>query len=457
MTKQVIFGKEAKDRLLEGVNIVANAVTTTMGIGGRNVVFDDEYGNLRSTKDGVTVAKMISDLKDPVQDFGARLIKAAAIKTANVAGDGTTTATLLTQYITNQAIKAVQNGANAVEVKRGVEKGLEFVLKNLKQYVSTISSQEDLEKVATLSANGDVEIGKYISEAINTVGRDGIVSIEETKFGETRIEIVEGIQWNKGLLSPYLANDDKNSKCVLDDAKILLYDKVISRKEEILPILEYSLKYNKSMLIVAEDIVGEALSMILLNKNGNNLKICPVKADQFGEKRKEFLQDLAIITNAQLLSYDMGDSLMDFRNNDEGLEAVLGECRRVEVKSNVTTIIDSKGLESEIVKRGEEIKYKLDNAKSQYEKEYLQKRLGNLVGSVAIINIHAHTEVELKERKDRAEDALFATYCALDEGVINGGGVPLFIIANNYANIVLDNEHKNEYQKIGFEILTNNK
>ena len=452
MIKNVVFGKEAKQRLLEGVNILADAVTTTMGVGGRNVIFEDEYQNLRSTKDGVTVAKMISNLKDPIQDFGARLIKDAAIKTADIAGDGTTTATLLTQYITNEAIKAVEKGANAVEVKRGVEQGLEYVLKQLKEYVSEISTEEDLEKVATLSANGDKELGKYISNAISTVGRDGIVSIEETRYGETRIEIVEGIQWKKGLLSPYFATDDKNSKCVLDDVKILLYDKVISKKEEALPFLEYCLQYNTSMLIVAEDIVGEALSMMLMNKHHNNLKICPVKAYQYGEKRKEFLQDLSIITGAKLLSYDMGDSLYSFKGDDEAINKILGECRRVEVKADVTTIIDSKGDEAEILARTQEIKYKIDNAKSPYEKEYLQDRLGNLVGAVAIVNVHARTDVELKERKDRAEDALFATYCALDEGVITGGGVPLLNISKlgNFGE-----EFKNEYQKIGFEILLN--
>jgi len=456
MTKQVIFGKEAKDRLLEGVNIVANAVTTTMGVGGRNVVFEDEYQNLRSTKDGVTVAKMVRDLKDPVQDFGARLIKDAAIKTADIAGDGTTTATLLTQYITNEAIKAVQNGANAVEVKRGVEQGLEYVLDKLKNYVQDISEEKDLEKVATLSANGDVELGKYISNAISTVGRDGIVSIDETKYGETRMEIVEGIQWKRGLLSPYFATDDKNSKCILDggteDVKILLYDKVISRKEEALPFLEYCLQYNKSLLIVAEDIVGEALQMMLMNKHANNLKICPVKAYQYGEKRKEFLQDLAIITGAKLASYDMGDALHNFKNDDEKIEQYLGNCRRVEIKADVTTIIDSKGVEEDIIKRTEEIKYKIDNASSNYEKEYLQDRLGNLVGAVAIVNVHARTDVEMKERKDRAEDALFATYCALDEGVISGGGIPLFNISKlgNFGQ-----EFKNDFQKLGFEILLN--
>ena len=456
MTKNVVFGKEAKDRLLEGVNILANAVTTTMGVGGRNVIFEDEYGNLRSTKDGVTVAKMVSNLKDPIQDFGARLIKDAAIKTADVAGDGTTTATLLTQYITNEAIKAVENGSNAVEVKRGVEQGLTYVLKELETYVSKISDEVDLQKVATLSANGDDELGKYISNAISSVGRDGIVAIEETKYGETRIEIVEGIQWKKGLLSPYFATDDKNSKCILDggveDVKILLYDKVISRKEEALPFLEYCLEFNKSLLIVAEDIVGEALSMMLMNKHGNNLKICPVKAAQYGDKRKEFLDDLSIITGAKLLKYDMGDSLHNFKGDSEKIESVLGNCRRVEVKGDVTTIIDSKGLEEDILKRTEEIKFKIENASSNYEKEYLQDRLGNLVGAVAIVNVHARTDVEMKERKDRAEDALFATYCALDEGVISGGGVPLFNISKlgNGAEFF-----KNQHQKIGFDILLN--
>lgn len=459
MTKNVVFGKEAKDRLLEGVNILANAVTTTMGVGGRNVIFEDEYGNLRSTKDGVTVAKMVSNLKDPIQDFGARLIKDAAIKTADVAGDGTTTATLLTQYITNEAIKAVENGSNAVEVKRGVEQGLTYVLKELETYVSKISDEVDLQKVATLSANGDDELGKYISNAISSVGRDGIVAIEETKYGETRIEIVEGIQWKKGLLSPYFATDDKNSKCILDggveDVKILLYDKVISRKEEALPFLEYCLEFNKSLLIVAEDIVGEALSMMLMNKHGNNLKICPVKAAQYGDKRKEFLDDLAIITGAKLLRYDMGDSLHNFKGDYEKIESVLGNCRRVEVKGDVTTIIDSKGLEEDILKRTEEIKFKIENASSNYEREYLQDRLGNLVGAVAIVNVHARTDVELKERKDRAEDALFATYCALDEGVISGGGVPLLGIST-IGNLEFSKmEFVNDYQKKGFEILLN--
>lgn len=460
MTKTVIFGKEAKDRLLKGVNIVADAVTTTMGVGGRNVVFEDDYMNLRSTKDGVTVAKMITNLLDPVEDFGAKLIKNAAIKTADVAGDGTTTATLLTQYIANTSVKAVQEGANAVELKRGVEQGLEYVLKELKSYSKPISSVEDLTKVATLSANGDNELGKYIAEAINKVGRDGIVSIEETRYGETRLEIVEGIQWKKGMISPYFATDDKNSKCILengmDDVKVLLYDKTIGRKEEVIPFLNYSLETSSPILIVAEDIVGEALATLLMNKHKLGIKICAVKASQYGDKRKEFLQDLAIITGGKVVSFDLGEKLSDFEGQEkEVFEGFFGNCRRVEVKSEATTIIDSKGSEEKILERASEIKHKIENAESPFQREYLQDRLGTLVGAVAVVNVYGITDVELKERKDRAEDALFATYCALDEGVVTGGGVPLLGIAN-VGNLEFSKMNfVNEHQKKGFEILLN--
>lgn len=457
MPKHVVLEKEAKKRLLKGVHTVAKAVTATMGIGGRNVVFEDEYGSIRSTKDGVTVAKNINSLEDPIEDFGARLIKEAAVNTADVAGDGTTTSTLLTSYIAEKSIEAIEKGFNAVELKKGIDKGYEYVVKELDTFTIEINNESDLKKIATLSANGDEQIGELISSAIIKAGSDGVVTVEDSRYGDTRMETVVGVQFSKGLLSPYFANDDKNSKCTLDtygdgNVKILLYDGVIGFKEQVAPILEYCLDKNIQLLIIAEDIVGEAIPMFIINKERNGIKVCPVKADQYGDKRKAFIEDIAIISGGTVISPDKGLDLRKFSKDYTQLENYLGEARRIEVKTNTTTIIDAQSDKTYVENRVKEIQYKLENSQSQYETQYYKDRLGSLFGSVTIVHVSGLTKVELKERKDRAEDALFATYCALSDGVISGGGVPLLLIKDRYytnRNLSFKNKHEEE----GFKIL----
>lgn len=414
------FNKETKDKLKNGVKIINDAVSVTMGPFGRNVLYKNDYGVIQSTKDGVSVAKMIKELEDPIEDFGAQIIKQAAIKTVEQAGDGTTTSTVLANSIANQALSLTSNRkVNVTEVKRGIEDALKIILKDLKSKSKPIENDIQIKQIATLSSNGDVEIGNLVTEAITKVGRDGVVTVEESRFGETSLEIVEGIQFDRGYKSPYFVTDNNSMQAVLNDTLILLYDKRINQTKDILPILQSVSEQNKSLVIIAEDISDEVLSLLIMNKMRGILKTVAIKAPDFGERRQLILEDIAIITGGTVVSPDKGMRLDKF-NSDW-----FGEARVVTVGRDISTIVDGKGDEDKINKRIEELKLQLENTKSFYDIEKLQERIAKIVGGVAIINIGGGNETEIKEKKDRVDDALSATKAALAEGIQSGAGIAL--------------------------------
>jgi chaperonin GroEL len=416
--KIIEFGPDARKKIADGVNTLADAVTATLGPNGRNVLYSDGHSTL-STKDGVTVAKSIS-LKDPVKSLGAELIKQASIKTADAAGDGTTTATLLAQEMVNAGLKYLNNGANAVEIKRGIDVAVKEVVTALRRDIAEeISSEDQLKQVATISANNDPEIGELIATAMQKVGREGVVFIEESKTGETYLETVEGMQIDRGYKSPYFVTDNGNMSCILNDTLILIADKKITQVKELLPILEAVSAQNKSLLVVAEDIEGEALATLIVNKMRGTIKVCAIKAPDFGDRRKLILEDLAILTGGQVFSTDKGMKLDKFSWD------WFGEARVVTITKEETTIVDGKGSEEKITGRIDELQHQIDKAQSSYEREKLQERLAKLVGGVAVIHVGGNTEAELKEKKDRVDDALNATKAAIEEGIVPGGGSAL--------------------------------
>ncbi|HEX5185708.1 MAG TPA: chaperonin GroEL [Nitrososphaeraceae archaeon] len=439
MSKQIVFDQEAKEKLKNGVNKLANAVTVTLGPNGRNVIIEKEYGQLHSTKDGVTVAKSIT-LSDPLENAGAQILKQASIKVAEQAGDGTTTTTLLAQKLINEGLQSIKRGTNAVEVKKGMEKACKLVVKELKKISKEILDENQLKQVAKISSNNDEEIGNLVSTAMSKVGRDGVVTVEESKTGETILEIVEGLQFNKGYKSPYFVTNNNKMQAELKDALVLLYDKSINQVEKILPILENISQQDKSLLIIAESIDGQALATLVVNKMRGNLKVCAVSAPEFGERRTHILEDIAILTGGQVVSFDKGMKLDEF--NPEWF----GQARVVTVGKDTTTIVDGKGTEDAITKRILEIKNQIDNSSSPYEIEKLQDRLSKMVGGVAIINVGGANEIEIKEKKDRIEDALQATKSALEEGILPGGGITFIRIAKTLdthetrVNFTLDEE-----------------
>jgi len=416
--KIIEFGPEARKKVAKGINTLSDAVTATLGPNGRNVLYTDGHA-VFSTKDGVTVAKSIS-IADPIESLGVELVKQASIKTADAAGDGTTTATLLTQEMVNAGLKHLNNGANAVEIKRGIDAAVKKVVENLRTNISEeISSEEQLRQVATISSNNDPEVGELIATAMEKVGREGVVFIEESKTGETFLETVEGMQFDRGYKSPYFVTDNNNMSCVLNDTLVLIADKKFTQVKELLPILEAVSAQNKSLLIVAEDIEGEALATLIVNKMRGTIKVCAVKAPDFGERRKLILEDLATLTGGQVFSSDKGMKLDKFSWD------WFGEARIVTINKENTTIVDGKGSEEKINGRIEELQYQIDKAQSPYEREKLQERLAKLVGGVAIIHVGGNTEAELKEKKDRVDDALNATKAAIEEGIVPGGGAAL--------------------------------
>jgi chaperonin GroEL len=416
--KIIEFGPDARKKIADGVNTLADAVTATLGPNGRNVLYSDGHSTL-STKDGVTVAKSIS-LKDPVKSLGAELIKQASIKTADAAGDGTTTATLLAQEMVNAGLKYLNNGANAVEIKRGIDVAVKEVVTALRKDIAEeISSEDQLKQVATISANNDSEVGELIATAMQKVGREGVVFIEESKTGETYLETVEGMQIDRGYKSPYFVTDNGNMSCILNDTLILIADKKITQVKELLPILEAVSAQNKSLLVVAEDIEGEALATLIVNKMRGTIKVCAIKAPDFGDRRKLILEDLAILTGGQVFSTDKGMKLDKFSWD------WFGEARVVTITKEETTIVDGKGSEEKITGRIDELQHQIDKAQSSYEREKLQERLAKLVGGVAVIHVGGNTEAELKEKKDRVDDALNATKAAIEEGIVPGGGSAL--------------------------------
>ena len=451
MTKQVEYSNQARKQLVEGINKLADAVTSTLGPNGRNVVYRNETGEVRSTKDGVTVAKIIS-LKDPIHNIAVDMLKQAAIKTANTAGDGTTTSTLLAQFITNEGLRALDEGGNAVEIKRQIDKAVKQVIEYIKtELAEDITSEEQLDQIATVSANNDPEVGKLITSALEAVGRDGIVTIEESRTGDTYLETVEGIQFDRGFKSPYFVTDNSTMSSILDSPYILIYDGKISVAKELLPILEAVSSENKSLLIIAEDIDQEALATLIVNKMRGTIKVCAVKAPDFGDRRKLIMEDIAILTGGQVVSTEKGMKLSRFD------KAWFGQARKATVQKESSTIIDGKGEVIAIESRIEDLKNQIDNAKTPFETEKLQERLAKFTGGVSIIHVGGNSELEMKEKKDRVEDALHATRAAIDQGIVPGGGIALL-----YAGQVLDLKLGTGYRIVYeacqapfFKILTN--
>ena len=418
MSKIIEFGPEARRKLVKGIDQLADAVVSTLGPNGRNVVISKPNQTPQSTKDGVTVAKSIS-LEDPTEELGVQMLKQAAIKTADKAGDGTTTSTLLAREMVKAGLSALDNGANAVDIKRGIDKAVEQVVHHLTPFQQDISSQEQLEQVATISANNDETVGKLIATAMEKVGREGVVHIEESKTGETYLETVEGMQFDRGYKSPYFVTDNSTMSSILENPVILIADEKLNSVKELLPILEAVSNESKSLLIIAEDIDNEALATLIVNKMRGTVSVCAVKAPEFGERRTLVLEDMAAITGGQVFSKDKGMKLDKFSWD------WFGEARVATISKEKTTIVDGKGSEEDIKLAMERLQKGIDNAKTPYEIEQLQNRLGKFVGGVAIIHVGGNTETEMKEKKDRVDDALHATKAAIEEGIVPGGGTAL--------------------------------
>ena len=428
MSTKTVFGIELKNKLLAGIKQLNHSVSSTLGPGGRTVLIKDRSGEVKVTKDGVTVAKSFHELEDQVEDLGAQLVKQVSIKSANEAGDGTTTSTLLTTVMVEEGLRLINQGSNPVEIKKAIDKYVAQVVEQLKELSQDISSEEQIKQVATISANNDTEIGELIATAIEKVGREGIVTIEESKTGETSLEVVEGMQFDRGYKSPYFVTNNNTMNAVLDEPYVLIYDGRITTAAELLNVLNKVNSENKSLLIVAEDIDGEALATLIVNKMRGIVRVAAVKAPDFGERKTLLLEDLAILTKGQVISKDKGyklDKLTPVQLTD-----LLGKARLVTVGKEETTIVDGKGEVEAITARAEEIKEQIEKASSFYEKEKLQERLGKLIGGVAIISVGGNSDIEIKEKKDRVEDALFATKAALVEGVVPGGGIALISAFN---------------------------
>ena len=417
------FGTELKNKLLDGVQKLNNSVASTLGPAGRTVLIKDETGDIKVTKDGVTVAKAFQELEDQTESIGAELAKKVSIKSANEVGDGTTTSTILAASILEEGIKQINDGSNPVNIKKGIDEATNTVVKELKNMSTEISDDAQIKEVATISGNNDKEIGNLISTALDKVGRDGIVTSEESKTGDTSLEVVEGMQFERGYKSPYFVTDNNSMSAVLDDPYILIYDGRITQAAELINVLNKASGETKPILIVAEDIDGEALATLIVNKMRCTIQAVAVKAPEFGDRRTMALEDLATVTGGQVISKNKGFKLDKMQPLQFG--EVLGTARKITVEKETTTIIDGKGSEESISDRANEIKTQLDKANSAFEKEKLQERLAKLIGGVAIINVGGNSEIEIKERKDRVEDALFATKAALDEGIVVGGGTAL--------------------------------
>jgi chaperonin GroEL len=439
--KELHFDVEARAKLKKGVDALAEAVKVTLGPKGRNVVLDRKFGSPTVTKDGVTVAKEI-ELLDPVENMGAQMVKEVATKTSDLAGDGTTTATVLAQAIFREGLKNVTAGANPMELKRGIDRAVEAIVEELKRLSVPTTGKKEIAQVGSISANNDPEIGKLIAEAMDKVGKDGVITVEEAKGLETTLETVEGMQFDRGYLSPYFITDPEKMEAVMDDAYILIHDKKISAMKDLLPVLEKSAQSGKPLLIISEDVEGEALATLVVNKLRGTLKVVAVKAPGFGDRRKEMLMDIAKLTGGKVVSEEVGFKL------DNTTLADLGRAKRIVVDKDNTTIIDGRGKSEEIKGRIAEIRAAIEKTTSDYDREKLQERLAKLAGGVAVINVGAATETEMKEKKARVEDALHATRAAVEEGIVPGGGVALI-----RAQSVLDRVKGTEDEKIGVEIV----
>jgi chaperonin GroEL len=433
MAKEITFDTSARDRLKKGVDKLADAVKVTLGPKGRNVILDKKFGAPSITKDGVSVAKEI-ELKDAIENMGAQLVKEVASKTADAAGDGTTTATVLTQSIFAHGIKNVAAGANPMDLKRGIDKAVIAVVENLKAQSKPIKGTQEVEQIATISANSDNEIGKMIAKAMEKVGKDGVITVEEAKGTETEVKTVEGMQFDRGYLSPYFVTNTEKMEADLDSAYILIYDKKVSSMKELLPILEATAQTGKPLVIIAEEVEGEALATLVVNKIRGALRVAAVKAPGFGDRRKAMLEDIAILTGGKVISEETGMKLEDAK-----LE-YLGRAEKVNIDKDNTTIVNGAGKKAEITGRISQIKAQIEQTTSDYDKEKLQERLAKLSGGVAILYIGAATEVEMKEKKDRVDDALHATRAAVQEGIIPGGGVAYIRAIEALKNLKTDNE-----------------
>lgn len=446
MEQIISIGSEGREKLIKGVNTLADAVTATLGPQGRNAIFESE-GLLVSTKDGVSIVKHISELEDPIENLGVKMLKQAAIKTANKAGDGTTTSTLLAQVMINEGLKHLNNKCNAIEIKRGIESATKEVVKSLKTKISEkISSAEQLKQIAIISANNDPEIGELIFTALDKVGRDGVVHIEESKSGETFLETVEGMQFDRGYKSHFFVTNNNDMSCTLEDPLILILDKKLSKSKELLPILQFVSAESKPLFIISEDIDGEALSMCIVNKMRESIKVCAVKAPDFGDRRKLILEDIAVLTGGKVISPDKAMSLEKFD------KTWFGEARVITITKDNTTIIDGKGKAEDIETRIKDLKTQIDKSITAFEKEKLQERLAKFSGGVSIIHVGGNTETEIREKKDRVEDSLLATKAAIEEGIIPGGGVSLLYARNS---ITFSKEDNDSDIKIGKQIVFN--
>jgi len=440
--KELHFNVEARAALKRGVDQLAEAVKVTLGPKGRNVVIDKKFGAPTVTKDGVTVAKEI-ELSDPLENMGAQMVKEVATKTSDIAGDGTTTATVLAQAIFREGLKNVTAGANPMAIKRGIEKAVAAVVEELKKISVPTKGKKEIAQVGSISANNDQEIGDLIADAMEKVGKDGVITVEEAKGLETDLETVDGMQFDRGYISPYFVTDPEKMEAVLEDGFILIHDKKISSMKDLLPVLEKIAQQGKPLLIIAEDIEGEALATLVVNKLRGTLKVCAVKAPGFGDRRKAMLQDISVLTGGQVISEELGLKLENAVIND------LGKAKRLVIDKDNTTIIDGNGDEKAIEGRIKEIKSAIDNATSDYDKEKLQERLAKLAGGVAVINVGAATEAEMKEKKARVEDALHATRAAVEEGIVPGGGVALLRAQRALKNLKFDDAE----EQVGVEIV----
>jgi len=435
--KDVKFGADARERLLRGVDILANAVEVTLGPKGRNVVIEKSYGAPRTTKDGVTVAKEI-ELSDKFENMGAQMVREVASKTSDAAGDGTTTATVLARAIVREGAKAVAAGTNPMDLKRGIEKAVEAVVEDLKKRSKKVKSNEEIGQVGTISANGDKEIGDMIAKAMAKVGNEGVITVEEAKSLATELDVVEGMQFDRGYISPYFITNADKMVTELDEPYILIHEKKLTSLQPILPLLEAVVQAGRPLLIIAEEVEGEALATLVVNKLRGGLKVAAVKAPGFGDRRKAMLEDIAIVTGGQVISEDLGIKLENVKLN------MLGSAKKVRVDKDDTTIIDGAGKKADIQARVSQIKLQIEDTTSDYDKEKLQERLAKLAGGVAVIRVGGATEIEVKERKDRVDDALNATKAAVEEGIVPGGGTALLYATKALNGLTGENEDQTQ-------------
>jgi chaperonin GroEL len=440
--KDVRLGTDARERMLRGIDILANAVRVTLGPKGRNVVLDKSYGAPRITKDGVTVAKEI-ELSDKFENMGAQMVREVASKTSEQAGDGTTTATILAHAMVREGVKAVAAGMNPMDLKRGIDMAVDAVVKDIQKRSKKVSTNDEIAQVGTISANGDTEIGRMLAEAMKKVGNEGVITVEEAKSLETELDIVEGMQFDRGYLSPYFVTNPEKMLAELEDAYILLHETKLSNLQALLPILEAVVKSGRPLLIVAEDIEGEALATLVVNKLRGGLKVAAVKAPGFGDRRKAMLEDIAALTSGQVISEELGIKLENVTLD------MLGRAKRVRIDKENTTIIDGAGKKDDILARVNQIKAQIEETTSDYDREKLQERLAKLAGGVAVIRVGGSSEVEVKERKDRVDDAMHATKAAVEEGVVAGGGVALLFASKVLAGL----NPTNNDQKVGIEVV----